>query len=117
MSGAKVFLRKLKCGLNLYYRSTAVDGSWRRVIANKDYFSFTIGDRVDEEAARHKLQIEGKTGTAVVDVVIEDPFHDSPSDKYPHAGVVYEDGNGNHLSKKHVTENREHQPLSESRNK
>jgi hypothetical protein len=38
-----------------------------------------------------------------------DVFHDSPSDVVPHAGVVYEDENGNHLSKKHVAERAEDQ--------
>jgi len=33
-----------------------------------------------------------------------DTFHDSPSDEVPHAGVVYEDKDGNHLSKKHIAQ-------------
>ncbi|OJD28503.1 hypothetical protein ACJ73_00102 [Blastomyces percursus] len=111
VSGSKVFLRKLPCGLNLYYRATATDGAWRQVYTNTDYFSFTVGNRVDAEAARHIAQVQAKTGNAPVDAVIEDPFHDSPSDQYNHAGVVYEDGNGNHLTKKHVTEKPEEQAL------
>ncbi|KAK2768251.1 hypothetical protein FQN54_000103 [Arachnomyces sp. PD_36] len=117
MSASKVFLRKLPCGLNLFYRSTATDGSWRRVVANEDYFSFTVGNRADAEGNRHKAQVKDKTGITPVDVVIEDPFHDSPSDPYVHSGVVYEDEKGNHLSKKHITQNAEEQPLSESRTK
>jgi hypothetical protein len=42
---------------------------------------------------------------------VRDGFHDSPSDVVPHAGVVYEDSDGNHLSKKHVAENLEEQAM------
>jgi hypothetical protein len=42
---------------------------------------------------------------------LRDPFHDSPSDPCSHAGIVYEDENGNHLSKKHVTEKQEEQAI------
>ncbi|KAK2805324.1 hypothetical protein FQN50_006225 [Emmonsiellopsis sp. PD_5] len=117
MSGSKVFLRKLPCGLNLYYRATAVDGTWRRLVPSDDYFSLTVGNRINDEATRHMAQVQAKTGNAPVDAVIEGPFHDSPSDQYSHAGVVYEDGNGNHLTKKHVTEKPEEQALSDDRKK
>lgn len=44
-----------------------------------------------------------------VDTCNRDPFHDSPSDAVTHAGIVYEDKEGNHLSEKHVAKNPEDQ--------
>jgi hypothetical protein len=71
MSGSKVFLRKLPRGLDLYYRSTATGGAWRRIVPTDEYFSITVGDRVNDEGARHMAQVRAKTGSLPVDAVIE----------------------------------------------
>ncbi|RMZ76157.1 hypothetical protein DV738_g5123, partial [Chaetothyriales sp. CBS 135597] len=114
-SGGRIFLRTLPSGLKLYLHEAATNGTWRRVpgLSDEDYFSTVVGNRVDEEAEKHKQKIEAKTGKVVDRAVIEDGFHESPSDIVSHAGVVYETSTGEHLSKKHVAEKKEDQAKSD----
>jgi hypothetical protein len=67
------FLRTLPSGVKLYLRDSATNGSWRRVpgLSDEEYFSKVVGDRVNEEIANQKGNVEAKTGTAVDRVVIE----------------------------------------------
>jgi len=126
-SNSGIFFRTLPSGVKLYLRDSATNGSWRRVpgLSDEEYFSKVVGDRVNEEVANRKGDVEAKSSKTVNHVVIEyaadgsllsqklnhvrDGFHESPSDVVPHAGVVYESSTGEHLSKKQIAEKKEDQ--------
>jgi hypothetical protein len=71
--GTVKFLRAFPSGPNLYYRQTAVNGSWRRIpgITDEEYLSHTVGGRVEQEAPNQVAKIEAKTGKKAARVVIE----------------------------------------------
>jgi hypothetical protein len=73
MSGNIKFLRTLPSGLKLYLRTSAENGTWKRVsgLSDEDYFSNVVGDRVDQEAANQVLKVKAKTGKEPDRVVIE----------------------------------------------
>ncbi|PGH31045.1 hypothetical protein GX50_06203 [[Emmonsia] crescens] len=110
------FLRNLKPGIPLFLRINKPGGSWRRLEGiSEPYFSKDVGNRVDEEFGKHKEQIENKYGRAIGKAIIEEGFHTSKNDAHSHASISYEDVASNHLSTRHVTEQRtEQQAMSDN---
>ncbi|EHK96103.1 hypothetical protein M7I_8218 [Glarea lozoyensis 74030] len=107
MTATSVLIRIFERGLKLYMRTTAVNGSWKRVlgVSVRTHFSKNVGGRVEDEAEQQAASIAERTGKWPDRGVMEDAFHVSSNDLISHAGVVYGDSNGNCLAKKHIAEN------------
>ncbi|KAK2762323.1 hypothetical protein FQN54_001333 [Arachnomyces sp. PD_36] len=111
------FIRNMKSGIPLYLRMQKEGGSWRRLeVIDETYFRDDVGERVDDESGKQRDQIEKKYGRKVGRAIIEEGYHTSDNDAISHAGVSYEDKNGDHLSSRHVAEKAEEQRQSDSSN-
>lgn len=73
MSGALTYLRTFASGIKLYLRTTAENGSWKRIpgVTDEEYFSNLVGNRVEEESSQHIAAIVARFGKAPERAVIE----------------------------------------------